>query len=104
MGLFSRSKSYSLKPAWRFKAVPGKIIWRLLISPTGVLAGEERDPENKTSSLFAVDVPTGNVLWRNITIDEAWWFHTALITAENIYVHRFRKPDMPEPLGIIALD
>ena len=104
MGLFSRSKSYLLKPAWRFKAVPGKIIWRLLISPTGVLAGEERDPENKTSSLFAIDVPTGNVLWRNITIDEAWWFHTALITAENIYVHRFRKPDMPEPLGIITLD
>lgn len=104
MGLFSRSKSNLLKPAWRFNARAGKIIWRLLISPTGVLAGEERDPENKTSSLFALDVPTGNVLWRDINIDEPWWFHTALMTAENIYVHRFRKPDMPEPLGIIALD
>ena len=103
MGIFSRNKNV-LKPSWRFAASKGCVIWRLVISPTGVLAGEERNPEEKTASLFAIDVPSGNVLWRDIKLDEPWWFHTERITKDTLYVHRFRKPDMPEPLGIIALD
>ncbi len=103
MGIFSRNKQ-ALQPNWGYKAAPGSIIWRLLISPNGLLIGEERNPETKTSSLFAIDVPTGKTLWKGVTIDEAWWFTTARATVENIYIHRFRKPDMPEPLGIIALD
>ena len=104
MGIFSRIKSSKIKPAWRFAAAKGNLIWRLLISPDGVLAGEERNPDSKTGSLFAIDVPSGAVLWRGVRLDEAWWFSAAKATPNNLYIHRFRKPDMPEPLGIITLD
>lgn len=80
------------------------MFWRLLISPNGILGGEERDVENKTASLFALDVASGTMIWRNVGIDEPWWFHSAKLTPQNLYIHRFRKPDMPEPLGIVTLD
>ncbi len=104
MGIFSRIKTSKLKPSWRFSATKGAMIWRLLISPDGTLVGEERDPEVKTGSLFGIDIPSGRTIWRGVTIDEPWWFSTAKATPENLYIHRFRKPDMPEPLGIITLD
>src|SRR2546423_15405747 len=105
MGILSIFKGERLKALWRYKAKSSSaIIWKLLISPDGILAGEERDLEAKTASLFALDVPSGKMLWRGVTIDEAWWFNSERATKENIYIQKFRKPDMPEPKGIIALD
>lgn len=103
MSIFSRNKNI-LKPAWRYAAAKGSVIWRLVISPTGILAGEERNPEEKNGSLFAFDVPNGKTLWSDVKLDEPWWFSADRITRDNLYIHRFRKPDMPEPLGIIVLD
>jgi len=105
MGILSIFKTERLKPLWRFETKkPSVIIWKLLISPDGILAGEERDTEEKTASLFALDVPSGKMLWRDVTVDEAWWFNSERATSENIFIQKFRKPDMPEPKGIIALD
>ena len=105
MGIFSILKGSKLKPLWRFETKkPSVIIWKLLISPDGILAGEERDTEEKTASLFALDVPEGKILWRDVKLDEAWWFNSERATAENIYIQKFRKPDMPEPKGIVALN
>ncbi len=105
MGILSIFKGEKLKISWRFETKkPAEIIWKLLISPDGILAGEERDTELKTASLFALDVRSGKVLWRDVKLDEVWWFNSERATAENIYIQKFRKPDMPEPKGIIALD
>lgn len=105
MSIFSVFKGNKLKVSWRFEAKGANaIIWKLLISPSGILVGEERDVEAKTASLFAIDVASGKTLWRSITLDEAWWFNTELATTDRIYIHRFGKPDMPEPKGIIVLD
>jgi hypothetical protein len=105
MSILSIFKGEKIKAAWRFQAkAKSAIIWKLLISPEGILAGEERDLEGKTASLFAIDVPTGKILWREKTIDEAWWFNSERATAENIFIQKFRKPDMPEPQGIIAMN
>ncbi len=105
MGILSIFKGERLKPLWQFETKkPAVIIWKLLISPDGILAGEERDTEEKTASLFALDVPSGKVLWRYTVLDEAWWFNSERATSESIYIQKFRKPDMPEPKGIIALD
>src|SRR5437762_2854726 len=105
MSILSIFKSEKLKASWRFETkLSSAIIWKLLISPDGILVGEERDLDAKTASLFAIDVPSGKVLWREVTIDEAWWFNSERATSENIYIQKFRKPDMPEPKGIIALD
>lgn len=104
MSIFSKFRGDKLSPSWRFAAAEGSIIWKLLISPEGILAGEERDPENKTGSLFAIDVRQGTTLFRDKQIDEPWWFNSEQATRENIYIHKFRKPDMPEPQGITALN
>jgi hypothetical protein len=105
MSIFSKIKSPKLASAWDFEARGAdSIIWKLLISPNGILAGEERDTEKKTGSLFAVDVASGKTLWRGAEIDEPWWFNSEVATRENIYIHKFKKPDMPEALGIVALD
>jgi hypothetical protein len=105
MSILSILKSHKLKPLWRFACrKPAEIIWKLLISPDGILAGEERDTEEKTASIFALDVPSGKVLWRDVEIDEAWWFNSERATSDNLFIQKFRKPDMPEPKGIVALD
>lgn len=104
MSIFSKFRGDKLSLSWRFSAAPGSIIWKLLISPDGILAGEERDPENKTGTLFAIDVEQGTTLFRDKQIDEPWWFNSEQATRENIYIHKFRKPDMPEPRGVTALN
>jgi hypothetical protein len=95
----------ALKPKWRF-APSGKenIVWKLLISPNGILTGEARDVEAKTGSLFAINVATGKVLWKEKRTDEAWWFGSELATERTLYLSNFRKPDMPEARGVIAID
>lgn len=102
MSIFS--KTHTRKALWHFRAKPGQIIWKLLISPTGILAGEERHPDEKTASLFALDVTSGKTLWRDKQIDEQWWFNSEQATSENIYIHKFRQPDMPEALGILVMN
>ena len=105
MSILSKIKPTRLKAAWHFATKkPSEIIWKLLISPDGILAGEERDTELKTASLFALEVVSGKVLWRDAHIDEVWWFNSERATSENIFIQKFRKPDMPEPKGIIAID
>lgn len=105
MSIFRKSKSEKLTRAWTFEASGADtIIWKLLISPSGILAGEERNTETKTASLFAIDVESGKTLWRGAKLDEVWWFNSELATNKNIYIHKFRKPDMPEALGVIAMD
>ena len=95
----------SLNRTWTLETDDANtIIWKLLISPTGILVGEERDIEAKTASLFAVDVLSGKTLWRHITLDEPWWFGSEKATEDTLYVQTFRKPDLPEPKGIIAID
>lgn len=94
-----------LKPLWTFDARgEHSIIWKLLISPSGILTGEERDTTEKRATLFAIDVTTGRVLWRGVEIGEPWWFNSERATTDTLYVQTFRKPDLPEPQGIIALD
>ena len=105
MGLFTLFAKNQLKLLWSFKVNrEHEIIWKLLISPNGILAGEERNTETKTASLFALEVVTGKLFWRDKSLDEAWWFNTEKATEKNLYIQKFRKPDMPEPQGIIAVD
>ena len=105
MGILSFLNGAGLKKSWSYEtAAPDVIVWKLLISPSGILTGEERNVEKKTASLFALDVRSGKMLWRGRELDEAWWFGMERATDERLYVHRFRKPDMPEAKGIIAID
>jgi hypothetical protein len=105
MGLFTTRKKSEIQKAWSLKTKDGDtVVWKLLISPNGVLVGEERNLRDRTSSLFALEVETGTVRWRGVGLNEAWWFGTERATEDTLYIQTFRKPDMPDPKGIIALD
>jgi len=105
LSFLKSEKSDRIKPQWKFK-VRGKdsVIWKLLISPAGVLTGEERNVETKTSEMFALDTSTGDVLWRGVETVEKWWFGSELASRHSLYLHTFFTPDMPEARGIISLD
>ncbi len=103
---FLRSeKTDRIKRSWTFK-VRGKdsVIWKLLISPAGILTGEERNVETKTAEMFALDTVTGEVVWRGVETVEKWWFGSELASRHTLYLHTFFTPDMPDARGVIALD
>jgi hypothetical protein len=96
MKLFRRPPSYPWQPSWRLD--PGAVLWRLKFSNTGRILGEARDPESKTSWFFCC------LLWNDLHLEEPWWIGLEDIADGRFYLHGFRKPDMPQHLGIFAYD
>ncbi len=91
-----------LKPRWSFSTT--HILWRFLVSDTGLILGEDRDTDAKTVSFFCLDMKTGAVLWRGKTFAEAWWIGIEALVGERLYLHGFAQPDMPDHHGLVALD
>lgn len=101
MKLF-RSSSPAWPPTWTFDA--GVYIWRVLFSNAGEILGEARDPEKKETWFFCLEEATGTLLWRDLRHPEAWWTGIEAIEGGRFFLHGFRKPDMPQHLGIRAHD
>ncbi len=105
MGILSFLRGAGLKPKWSVEARDSEsIIWKLVISPSGILAGEERNVEQKKGSLFALDPKSGKMLWRGVELEEAWWYGAEKASGTTLYIEKFPRPDMPEARGIIAID
>ncbi|MFZ4619288.1 MAG: DUF4905 domain-containing protein [Bacteroidota bacterium] len=102
MEFLSLFSSKRLTPLWKFSV--DHTLWRIMFSSNGVIIGEDRNTENKSVTFFSLDAGNGTVLWKNKTFDEQWWIGLCGITKERLYLHGFRKPDMPEQKGIIAVD
>ncbi|MDO8549136.1 MAG: DUF4905 domain-containing protein [Ignavibacteria bacterium] len=81
-----------------------KQIWRLLPTETGKLVIEERDPELKEVFFSCIDIRTGKKIFNKLMIEEKFWIGIEKISKDIIFFHKFRKPDMPRHLGIIAFD
>lgn len=90
--------------SWTYDAPEGFLIWKLLISPAGIIAGEERGPEAKLVTFFALDLETRRPLFRGKELHEPWWLAAQAASSTHFYVSQFPKPDMPESSGIVALD
>lgn len=104
MSLFGRSRSLrpQLVPRWSFEApVP---IWRLRIAATGHVLLELRDPEAKRTEFACVRERDGAVLWTGLSLDEPWWIGVEDMEDGRLYLHGFRKPDMPQHQGVRAYD
>ena len=89
-------------PAWTYDA--GAYIWRFVFSGSGHILGEARDPVRKTTTFFCLGERDGAVLWEGMRSDEDWWVGFEAIENTRFYLHGFRKPDMPQHLGIRAHD
>jgi hypothetical protein len=101
MRLFKKSTP-AWPPAWTYDA--GAYIWRFVFSGSGHILGEARDPEEKTTSFFCLREHDGAVLWEGMRSDENWWVGFEAIAGPRFFLHGFRKPDMPQHLGIRAHD
>jgi hypothetical protein len=100
--MFSFLKSDHLSPAWTYSAE--SIIWRMVLADHGRLVGECRDPGQKVTSFFCLDLSTGRALWRDLRLDEPWWVGIEAVQKNVVLLHAFAKPDMPEHKGIRAFD
>lgn len=101
MRLFKKS-SHAWPPAWTYDA--GAYIWRFVFSGAGHILGEARDPVRKTTSFFCLREHDGAVLWEGLRSDEDWWVGFEAVEGDRFFIHGFRKPDMPQHLGIRAHD
>jgi hypothetical protein len=102
MKLFSFLSSPALKPSWEFSAQ--HILWRVMFSPNGLIVIEDRDTESKSAVFSCFDTNNKSLLWKNVNFGEQWWIGLTAITNERLYLHGFRKPDMPEQKNITAVD
>jgi hypothetical protein len=100
--MFSLFKTDRLSPEWTFSA--GSIIWRMVLAEPGLLVGECRDPQSKSTSFFGLEILTGKVLWNDLCLHDSWWVGIEAVQKNVVLFHGFTKPDMPEHKGIQAFD
>ena len=81
-----------------------KQIWRLLPTQSGKLVIEERDPNSKEVFFTCLDIKTGEKIFNNFQLEEKFWVGIEEIYKDIIFFHKFKKPDMPGHLGVIAFD
>jgi hypothetical protein len=96
------NKRGRLQPAWRYRAEG--MMWRIVVTPRGRLAGEVRDAKKLTVHFFCVDGRSGTVLWQHATFGEQWWMGIEALCGETLLLHKYTTPSMPEHRGIIAVE
>ena len=99
MKLFS--KLLGSKPSWRYAA--GGTVWKLLCT-RDILLGDARDLNAHTASFFALNLISGDVLWKGVTLPQQWWIGMQAVVGDTLILHGFEKPDMPIPKGMYAID
>jgi outer membrane protein assembly factor BamB len=102
MNISSLFQKKQLTPVWSYSTAG--ILWRLLFSETNFIVGEDRDTEKKQVSFFCLNASNGDVLWKDVSFAEAWWIGIEGIIHDKVFLHGFKRPDMPEHGKIIAVD
>jgi hypothetical protein len=87
-----------------FQAAQGNSIWKLLCNPSGILVGEERNPQTRETSFFAVDLNGGSTLWSDLHLEEKWWLSILEITERSLYVQHYAEGPLPTPSGVTCID
>jgi hypothetical protein len=92
------------KPAVAWTYSTRGLIWRVLPSADGVLAGEERNPETREASFFCLRSDDGGALWEHTPFGDGWWMASAGLTRGVLLLHGYATPDLPIPMKIFAID
>ena len=82
----------------------GRPIWRIIPTETGKLIIEEREKDNKQVYFNCLEIESGKKIFKNFQLEEKFWIGIEAVYNDVIYFHKFVKPDMPQHVGIIALD
>ena len=81
-----------------------RTIWRVLPTETGKLIVEEREKDNKQVYFHCLNIESGKKIFINLQLVEKFWIGIEAIYNDMIYFHKFVKPDMPNHVGIIAMN
>ncbi len=88
----------------RYTHKTNKTIWRIIPGEINKLVIEERDLENKQVYFNCYNIESGKKVFTNIQLEEKFWIGIEAVYTDIIYFHKFVKPDMPQHIGIIAMD
>jgi len=102
MKVFSLFSSKKITPLWQHSSA--NVLWRVMFSHNGKIIIEDRNTDAKSASFSCLDSATGKSLWKDKVLGEQWWIGLDGITNDCLYLHGFKKPDMPENKNIIAVD
>ncbi len=75
-----------------------------MFSNNGKIIIEDRNTETKSTYFSCINSVNGNAIWKEKVLGEQWWIGLDGITDDRLYLHGFKKPDMPENKNIIAVD
>jgi hypothetical protein len=79
-------------------------IFRLIPTGNDKLVIEERNIEKKQAYFNCLNITSGKKIFKNLQFDEKFWIGIETVYNDVILFHKFRKPDMPQHLGLIAFD
>jgi hypothetical protein len=99
LSLFSPKK---IKPLWQHSSK--NVLWRVMFSHNGKIIIEDRNTETKSTLFSCLDSLSGKTLWREKVFGEQWWIGLEGIVNDRLYLHGFKKPDMPQSKNIVAVD
>ncbi len=74
-------------------------IWRILphMNPLrNEWVVELRDAESKNVALAAIDPVKGALIWQTIGSEIDWWSTLVMVDEDQIYIHCYRYPEIPE--------
>jgi hypothetical protein len=97
--LFSKNK---IKPYLTFSQKGN--IWRMHFSPGDILICETRDLNAKETYFFSINYKTKQVFLSNFQLEEKWWISIESVSDDLVYFNSFKTPELPEHLGITAVD
>lgn len=89
-------------PTWEYPAAG--LIWRILPVEGRLIVGEERDPSNRSASIFCIGLNDGAVIWRGVRPGESWWTGIETVHRGVVVLHEYPVPSMPDHRRIIAVD
>ncbi len=89
----------------RFNFQFSEQIWRVLphtSSQRNEWVLELRNPNSKSVHLAAIDPIHERLLWQTAPIELDWWSSLVMVREDQIFVHLYRYPEIPEPTDIIV--
>lgn len=81
-------------------------IWRILPHPDperNEWALELREISEKKVSFALIDLDERHVRWQKTPPDADWWTSITGLAHDQVFLHHYRYPDLPEPTDLAAL-
>ncbi len=80
----------------------GRNVWRILVTESDKIVLETRETDSKEVFYNCLDFHTGEIIFKEMQLDEKYWIGIETIKGDIIFFHKFASPDMPGHKQLIA--